>query len=250
MGVRSLAGGGVEKIVGIDVEQRPKGGPARPSMISVIEQSGRRVGGYLPWLNYYDLDEAARKDPEAWTIIEPAMAFCEEVEWRPYGLRTGKAASLELAELLADLAQTPAKLRRTVGMLGLDSRTEPEPGEWSVVEVAMHVIASDSIMAPRVMQILIQPGVTLPDMDVAQMQRVLARANVSIDDRLVAFEARRREWIAALDQITNEELSYTGQHTRDGTITILDTCRNLSEHELEHKKQIEAIATSLGYTLG
>jgi len=251
MGMRALPGGGVERIVQINVEQRDKGGPARPSMVSVMEQDGRRVAGYLPWINYYDVDEAARKDPDSWSIVDPAEPYTEEVEWRPYGMRTGgRASSLELAELLADLAQTPAKLRRTVGLLGQDAKKAPEIGEWSVAEVAMHVIAADSIMAPRVLQILSQPGVILPDMDVAEVQRVIARANLSLDERLVAFDARRKEWIAAMDQITNEELAFTGEHTRDGTITVLDVCRNMSLHELEHKKQIEATATALGYTLG
>jgi uncharacterized damage-inducible protein DinB len=124
------------------------------------------------------------------------------------------------------------------------------PGEWSVAEVVLHIIAADSIMAPRVYQILAQPGISLPDMDVVEVTRVLARAQVPLQDRLLAFEARRKEWIAALDQITSEELEASGEHGRDGTITILDICRNLAAHEMEHKKQVEAVATALGYTLG
>lgn len=252
MGVRRSPGSGTtEKIVYIDVEQRPGGGPATPSMVSVLEQDGRRVAGYVPWINYYDIDEAARKDPEGWSTVEPAEHYSALVEWRPYGMRTGgRAASLELAGLLADLSQTPAKLRRTAGMVGQDAATRPGPGEWTITEVALHVIAADSIMAPRVLQVLTQPGVTLPDMDVTEVQRVLARARTPLEDRLAAFESRRKEWIAALDQITAEELEYSGEHTRDGTVTVLDICRAMSLHELEHKKQTESVATALGYTLG
>ncbi|WP_248965110.1 DinB family protein [Sphaerisporangium perillae] len=252
MGVRRSPGSDTtEEIVYIDVEQRPGGGPATPSMVSVLEQRGRRVAGYLPWINYYDIDEAARREPGVWSTVEPAERYSALVEWRPYGLRTGgRAASLELAGLLADLAQTPAKLRRTAGMVGEDAETRPEPAEWSITEVAVHVMAADSIMAPRVLQILAQPGLTLPDMDVNEVQRILARARTPLTDRLAGFEARRKEWIAALDQITKDELEYAGEHTRDGTITILDICRAMSLHELEHKKQTESIATRLGYTLG
>jgi len=251
MGERTLPDGGVEEIVSITEEQRPQGGPAAPSMVSVLRQGDRRVAGYIPWINYYDVDEAARKEPDAWRVIEPPQPYLADVDWKPYGLRTGgRAGSVELAGLLADLAQTPTKMRRTVSMMGEDTHRQPMPGEWSVAEVVLHIIAADSIMAPRVYQILAQPGISLPDMDVVEVTRVLARAQVPLQDRLLAFEARRKEWIAALDQITNEELEASGEHGRDGTITILDICRNLAAHEMEHKKQVEAVATALGYTLG
>jgi DinB superfamily len=251
MGLKTLPDGGVQEIVSVTEEQRPQDGPAAPSMVSVLRQGGRRVAGYIPWINYYDIDEAARQEPDAWRVIEPPQPYAEEVDWKPYGLRTGgRAGSIELAGLLADLAQTPTKMRRTVAIMGEDSNRAPEPGEWSVAEAALHLIAADSIMAPRVYQILAQPGVTLPDMDVTEVTRVLARAQVPLQDRLAAFEARRKEWIAMLDQITGAELEHSGEHTRDGTITILDICRNLVAHEMEHKKQVEAIATALGYTLG
>ena len=251
MGLKTLPDGGVQEIVYVTEEQRPQDGPAAPSMVSVLRRDDRRVAGYIPWINYYDIDEAARQEPDAWRVVEPPQPYAEDVDWRPYGLRSGgRAASIELASLLADLAQTPTKMRRTVAIMGEDSDRRPEPGEWSVAEVALHLIAADSIMAPRVYQILAQPGVTLPDLDVTEVTQVLARAQTPLPDRLVAFEARRKEWVATLDRVTAEELEQSGEHTRDGATTILDICRNLAAHELEHKKQVEAIATALGYTLG
>jgi len=58
--------------------------PAAKSMVAVVKVNGQRIAHYVPWINYYDLDQASRAEPGEWVIVEPATPYDEMAIWDPY----------------------------------------------------------------------------------------------------------------------------------------------------------------------
>lgn len=83
MGER-VAGGVHQAIVRVPREHRPEG-PAENALV-LVERSdgGAPRARYTAWIGYGDLDLAKAED-DAWTLVEPAAAFEERVEWLPFG---------------------------------------------------------------------------------------------------------------------------------------------------------------------
>jgi DinB superfamily len=250
MGTQALPGGGVREIVYIEDEQRAQGGPATLSMISVVPEDGSRVASYVPWINYYDLDKQKRQDPDHWQVIDPAAPYKERVQWRPYGNRDSEAAAFaEFRAHLAELLQTPPKMRMILSSVGPDAQRAPAPGAWAIEEVAVHVIASDGISAPRALQIAVLDGIALPSVDERAMGALIARAVTPLEKRLQAFDAARRSWALTLERLNSAELRHIGMHEDLGAVTVVDVTRNLVGHEREHLLQMIDICRALGHSL-
>lgn len=97
---RTLGRSGKRLILAVGEEERPRGGPAAGSILALIELGkDLPVAGYLPWINYYDVDELAGREPGAWRIVEPAERYRGIVWWAPYrtrGLTVGHLRALGL----------------------------------------------------------------------------------------------------------------------------------------------------------
>jgi hypothetical protein len=149
--------------------------------------------------------------------------------------------------LVDALAATPGRLRGLLGALsGERARPRPGAGDWTPVDVLLHVRASDAILAPRIPQILARPGVPMADIDDRAYGDVLARAGLTVAEQVEAFGARRAELVALLRALRPEEWSATGQHELRGPITIRDLVAWIAEHEAEHLAQIEAALSATG----
>ena len=144
-------------------------------------------------------------------------------------------------DLIESLATTPRRLRELLGDLA-DERAQPRPdsGDWTPVDMLLHVRASDAILAPRIPQILARPGVPLPDIDDRAYGDVLARAGLTVAEQLDAFTARRAELVALLRTLGPDDWSATGQHELRGPITVRDVVGWIAEHEAEHLAQIQS----------
>src|SRR5438477_140681 len=70
--------------------------------------------------------------------------------------------------------------------------------------------------------------------------RLIAGADVPIEDQLAAFSATRRELVYVLRGLSDEQWARTGQHELRGTVTIEAVAQSIVEHEAEHRAQLEA----------
>jgi hypothetical protein len=70
-----------------DIVQVPKkiaDGPAENSFV-LIELSSHPRARYISWIGYFDVEYASRREPGAWTLVEPATIYENDVDWQPYG---------------------------------------------------------------------------------------------------------------------------------------------------------------------
>jgi len=61
-------------------------GPAENAFVYVELNSERHARGrYISWINYYDIEHAARQQAGRWKTVEPSQACVRRIEWHPYG---------------------------------------------------------------------------------------------------------------------------------------------------------------------
>jgi hypothetical protein len=72
------------EIVHVQRDQRPEG-PAENSFVLVEIDSTPARARYVSWINYYDLEYAARRESPAWELVEPWHDYRRDVAWHPFG---------------------------------------------------------------------------------------------------------------------------------------------------------------------
>ena len=150
---------------------------------------------------------------------------------------------MEPEAIVAALADTADRLRALFADLP-DERAHraPAPGEWSAADALAHIRSCDAIIAPRVWQILVRPGVRFPGMDEPRWRAVVARAGEPLGTQLAAFLTRRAELVALLRTLTPDEWELAGEHEELGPVTIRTLMeRGFVHHEADHLAQIESL---------
>ena len=144
------------------------------------------------------------------------------------------------------LGRTPDAFQAALTTLGPRRFVQqPATGEWSPAEILTHVRAADAVIAPRIMQVLVRPGVALTAFDEREVGVRLARAQIAAVHAIAVFKARRTELVALLATVTDEERRLHGNHEAKGAVTIADLYNHLAQHEREHLAQLETAVMNL-----
>ena len=142
-------------------------------------------------------------------------------------------------EVVAALARTPQRLREQLDEFGMsDWDVPPATGEWSAADVLEHILAADAVIAPRVFNLLVRPGLRLPAFDERRWGEVIRRARQGVPDQLDLFTARRMQLVGVLRSLHPDEWLITGEHEEKGTVTIEQCVASLLQHESGHVDQI------------
>ena len=104
-----------------------------------------------------------------------------------------------------------------------------------------HLVAADAILAPRLVQILVRPGVALPAFDERVWAEVTARAGLTLDQRLDLFAAQRAALVGLARALTPAEWALEGQHEVAGPRSVRQIAAHMAEHEREHVDQLRAL---------
>ena len=145
-------------------------------------------------------------------------------------------------DLVERLAATPGRIAASAaGRTPEELAATPKDGEWSAVAVLAHLRASDDILSPRPVAMLVRDEPALPAFDDRRWEQVMGYAGSDFQELLATFTFRRVELVRVLRRLTPDEWQRTGLHEAQGRITLLETLRHLVEHEEEHCLQIEAL---------
>lgn len=148
---------------------------------------------------------------------------------------------MDRTALVEALADAPQRFEEVLASFGDDRLVlRPSATEWSAIEIFDHVRASDGILRPRVVQVLIRPGTPLPSVDERAWADVSARASIPLRRRLLVFAAERAELVGVLRSLSDEEWALAGEHEDRGRQTIEDIARHIVDHEREHLDQLVA----------
>jgi uncharacterized damage-inducible protein DinB len=145
-------------------------------------------------------------------------------------------------ELVERLAATPGRVAAAAeGKSPEQLAAQPTGGEWSAVAVLAHLRASDDILAPRLIAMLVREEPTMPAFDDRRWGEVMGYDAADFHELLATFTFRRAELVRVLRRLTPSDWRRRGTHEARGPITLAETLRHLAEHEAEHCLQLETL---------
>jgi hypothetical protein len=149
---------------------------------------------------------------------------------------------IDVADLVERFAATPGRIAAAAaGRSPEQLAATPADGGWSPLAVLAHVRASDDVLAPRLVAMLVRDRSPLPAFDERRWAEVLAYAESDFQELLATFAFRRAELVRVLRRLSAADWQRAGLHEERGVITLEDTLRHLVEHEVEHCRQLEAL---------
>lgn len=158
----------------------------------------------------------------------------------------------EIEDLLTRLEETPARLWAAVAGCSQDELAarpaSSGPGgagvddeaSWSALDVLAHLRASDDILAPRLIAMVVREEPLLPAFDERRWSAIMGYAAADAERLLTAYAAKRAELVGMLRRLAPSDWRRAATHEARGRITLLETARHLADHEAEHCLQLES----------
>ena len=147
-----------------------------------------------------------------------------------------------LLDVFSRLDRSRAALGAAVESIAPPLRQQrPDADRWSAAEVLEHLFAADAILAPRLLQILVRPGVALPAFDERVWATLVARAGLTLAQRLDLFAAQRAALVGLARTLTPAEWALEGEHEVAGRRSVHQIASHLVGHEQEHVEQLRAL---------
>lgn len=136
----------------------------------------------------------------------------------------------------AVLAITPARwIALTDSLAAADLAAPPAPGEWSALHCLHHLLATEPLFRGRAFHLLAGEDFPAYDPDAAGATRSDG------DPAAVAaeFAAARAESLAALERLSEADLTRTARHAELGPVTLGELLHEWAAHDLMHTVQGE-----------
>jgi len=151
--------------------------------------------------------------------------------------------SQDVKEVIEALAKSPDEAARLLRNLsGQAAKTRHSPDEFSALENICHLrdIEAEGYTV-RVNKILTENKPVLPDIDGGQLAIDRAYNNQTVDDALEAFALARRQNIAILMHLNEEQLKRTGFMIGVGEITLQKLLVMMRDHDEGHLEDLRRI---------
>ncbi|NDJ53694.1 MAG: DUF664 domain-containing protein [Chloroflexi bacterium] len=162
-------------------------------------------------------------------------------------------AAWSVDDLLEVYCIAPERYREVIAGLTPEELTQrPEPGEWSVIEVVMHVADAEAVAAHRIRTIWAEPGNTLSPYNEDRWSRELRYNEASLDDledALVLFGALRSATTRLFRMATEADWQKACPHPEWGQLTLRNMLDLYTEHGERHIEQILAARHVIGRVL-
>ena len=144
----------------------------------------------------------------------------------------------------------PAKVRAAVAGLTREQLTaRPGPGDWSILEVVVHLADSDAISIDRMKRMLIEDNPQLLYADETAYVNRLLTHDQDLEDALTLLEVGRRQFARVLRKLPPEAFARTGTHNRRGTVSVGGMVPDYVEHVDYHLGFILKKRERLGVSL-
>jgi hypothetical protein len=154
-------------------------------------------------------------------------------------------------QLIEQYVACSARLRQAVAGLGPDELTaRPGPGDWSILELVIHLTDSDCIAIDRMKRMLIEDNPPLLYADETAYVQRLASHEQSLEDALILFEVGRRQFARVLRVLPDEAFERSGTHNRRGTLTVGGMVKDYIDHVDYHLKFLTEKRARLGKPVG
>jgi hypothetical protein len=138
-------------------------------------------------------------------------------------------------KLIEEYVACGTRLRHAVAGLSPEQLTaRPGPGDWSILELVIHLTDSDYIAIDRMKRMLIEDNPPLLYADETAYVRRLASHEQSLEDALILFEVGRRQFARVLRALPDDSFDRRGMHNRRGVLTVGGLVTEYLEHVDHH----------------
>ena len=153
--------------------------------------------------------------------------------------------------LIEEFEACGPRLRQVVaGLSPEDLIARPGPGDWSILELVIHLTDSDSIAIDRMKRMLIEDNPPLLYADETAYVGLLASHEQSLEDALTLFEVGRRQFARVLRALPDEAFDRRGTHNRRGVLTVGGSVKDYIDHVDHHLAFLLGKRARLGKPLG
>jgi hypothetical protein len=114
-------------------------------------------------------------------------------------------------------------------------------GKWSVIEILMHLAEDELVGSWRYRQILEHDTPELAGFDQDLWARLGDYASCRPEDALTLFRLLREANVKMLSRLSPQQWRRSGLHSERGKIMVLDLCRHMAAHDVNHIDQIRTI---------
>jgi len=150
--------------------------------------------------------------------------------------------ALTISQLLGALATAPDRVAEQAA--GLDATTlvaRPEPGEWSMKEVLVHLMELDSrLFLPRFRLMATEDRPRFESFDPIAWGRERDRRQGRFEDDLATFRRARAETLAYVATLPRGAGERPGLSGHFGPLTLAQYATHMADHDLEHLAQMRA----------
>ena len=148
-----------------------------------------------------------------------------------------------MQNVLERLAQAPQELNMLLRDLSPEAiSTKNSPDEFSALETVCHLRDLEiEGYGVRINKILTDDNPMLPDIDGSRLAIERDYNSQEVTEALEAFTLARRQNIAALTQVSEEQLERTGLLTGVGEVSVDRLLSMMSEHDDNHLDDVRRI---------
>lgn len=153
-------------------------------------------------------------------------------------------------DLIDQYERGPAKVRAAVAGLTRDELTaRPGPGQWSILEVVVHLSDSDAISIDRMKRMLSEDNPQLLYADETAYVDKLATHDQDLEDAILLMEVGRRQFARVLRKLPPEAFDRHGTHNKRGRVTVGGMVPSYVAHIDDHLEYVRKKRAALGKPL-
>ena len=151
------------------------------------------------------------------------------------------AAYLGTQDPLEVIGSTPDKIRSLIESMGPErAQQAPAPGKWCAREIVAHLADCEIAFAFRLRQTLAEDSHVMQPFD--QEKWAKQYDAYTAEDALDAFAALRQWNLAMVRSLGPADFAKTANHPERGDMTFRTIVETMGGHDINHVKQMEAIA--------
>lgn len=149
-------------------------------------------------------------------------------------------AMFTVEKALRAMEKTPLVLKFIVKDLTNDQAKQlaPTAQGWNALEVMCHLVDFEEIFFSRAKQMISENKPEFPKSDPDGLAIQHEYAKQDIHDMYDRFVQLRREHVAFLSALQDDQWSRRGVHFAAGVITVLEQATNMGLHDLNHLAQM------------
>jgi len=161
---------------------------------------------------------------------------------------SGELTANQRSELIAQIAKTPASLRRAVEGLTEEQLDTPyRPGGWSVRQVAHHVPDSHLNSYIRFKLALTEDEPSIKTYHEDLWAELADSRATPVEVSLVLLESLHRRWVILLRSIGEADWSSKLRHPEVGTITLDQLLSLYGWHGRHHVAHVTTLRQRMGW---